>query len=200
MNISCYESGFPFIVIDDYYNQEEYDLIWQELNFLCHKSKLVYAQSSAHQDGQLLKNNYCRYLDYLYTDRSVSSILTVNRKLFQDSYQILRTHPSWFFQNVRGTIDKTSVSYYENGEKYLPHWDEFTLTALWWTYKQPKKFGGGEFIFSNTRQSVEIKDNRMLIFPSMIPHEVTEVTMNQEDLEKQNGRICIAQFLSYKSD
>ena len=78
MQINCFEAPFPFMVIDDYFTQEEYDSIWEELKFLVHKQKLLYAEGSAtNDDGSKLKNNYCRYLDTLYTDRSVSNILTV---------------------------------------------------------------------------------------------------------------------------
>ena len=199
MDISCYENNFPYIVIDNYYTEDEYSLIWEELNFLCYRSKLIKAEGSAKsEDGKSLKNNHTRYLDAIYNDRSVSSILSINRKLFDDSYKILRNHPSWFFQNIRGNCDDTSFSYYEDGEEYQTHYDEYSLTALWWTYKKPKRFEGGNFIFRDYDEFVEFKDNRMVIFPSIIRHKVTKVTMQEEYLKQKNGRICLSQFLKFQ--
>jgi len=199
MNISCYQKDFPFIVIDDYYSEDEYYFIWEELNFLCYKNKLIKAEGSGvSDDGKPLKNNYVRYLDKIYTDRKVSNILQISRKLFDNNYQIFKSHPSWFFQNVEGNLDHTSLSYYENGEKYLPHKDKYIVTSLWWTCKNPKKFEGGDFIFSDYEETIKFKDNRMIIFPSLIKHEVTPIIIEENNWHQKNGRICLSQFLSWK--
>lgn len=199
MIISCYEENFPYIVIDNYYDEDEYNSIWEEINFLCHRDKLIKSEGSATSpDGNLLKNNCVRYLDNLYTDRKVSNILKVNRKLFKNHLEILRYHPSWFFQNIEGNNDFTSLSYYEDGEEYLSHHDAYTVTALWWTHNKPKRFEGGNFIFTDYNESVEFKDNRLVIFPSIIKHEVTKVKIEEEYRNQKNGRICLSQFLKFK--
>ena len=199
MNVSCYENDFPYIVIDDYYSKSEYDSIWEELNFLCHKHKLLRGNGSAlSSDKKPLKNNYVRYFEDIYIDREVSNILQISRKLFNNDCEIFKSHSSWFFQNIDGDLDHTSLSYYENGQRYLPHRDRYTVTSLWWTCKNPKKFEGGDFIFSDYGETVEFKDNRMIIFPSCITHEVTPVTIEENDHDQKNGRICLSQFLRYK--
>ena len=198
MDIFCYDNNFPYIVIDNYYTKDEYNLIWEEIKFLCYDHKLVKAEGSAHINGKPLKNNSVKYLDSLYNNRSISSILKINRKLFRNSYEILRNHPSWFFQKIKGTYDKTALSYYEHGEEYKSHYDEFSLTALWWTCKKPKRFDGGNFIFSDYDETVEFKDNRMVIFPSIIMHKVTKVTMQEQYLNQKYGRICLSQFLKFQ--
>lgn len=200
MDIFCYENNFPYIVIDNYYTEDEYKLIWEEINFLCYDYKLPKSTGSATDDmGNRLKNNRAVYLDNVYgNDRSISSILSINQKLFNNSYEILRNHPSWFFQNIRGTRDNTSLSYYEDDEEYPSHYDEYSMTALWWTCRKPKKFEGGNFIFSDYNETVEFKDNRMIIFPSIIMHRVTKVIMQEQYLKQKNGRICLTQFLKFK--
>ena len=90
------------------------------------------------------------------------------------------------------------MSYYEHGEEYKSHYDEFSLTALWWTCKKPKRFDGGNFIFSDYDETVEFKDNRMVIFPSIIMHKVTKVTMQEQYLNQKYGRICLSQFLKFQ--
>jgi len=199
MKINYYEQDFPYIVIDNYYTKDEYNSIWEELNFLCDKSKLILSKGSAtDSNDRTLKNNHSLYLDTVYNNRSISTILKVNRKLFDNMNEIVRQHPSWFFKNVKGNIDLTSLSYYEDGERYEKHHDNYVLTSLWWTHRKPKKFDGGDFIFSDVNEVIEFKDNRMIIFPSMIPHEVTEVIMDEKDLNQKFGRICLSQFLKFK--
>ena len=47
MNIQHYNEPFPYIVIDDYYDEKELEGIWEELRFLCNPNKLGDKTSSA---------------------------------------------------------------------------------------------------------------------------------------------------------
>ena len=198
MIIDIFNEKFPYMVVDDYYNEEELRLIWEELDFLSypHKLKRATKESGGATDntGKLLKKNFHRYIDRIYSERELSNILTVNRKLFDDDYKILRQHPHWFFQNVTFNKDFTQVAYYENNDHYEEHHDSATLTALTWLYKEPKRFSGGDLFLNSGKIKIDCVNNRTLIFPSMIKHSVNEIHMSQENLEKRLGRYVITQF------
>ena len=71
---------FPYIIIDDVYNQWELKEIWEELDFLCHPRRLIPASidnGAATEDGKILKFNHCQYLDNMYLSRQHSSILEI---------------------------------------------------------------------------------------------------------------------------
>ena len=48
-------------------------------------------------------------------------------------------------------------------------------------------------------QYLQVKNNRMLIFPSMIPHQVDNVKMDSEYKDKGLGRFCIANLMNNKT-
>ena len=198
MIIDIFNEKFPYMVVDDYYNEEELRLIWEELDFLSYPHKLKRATKerggATGNTGQLLKKNFHRYIDEIYSERELSNILTVNRKLFDDDYKILRQHPHWFFQNVVFNKDYTQVGYYENNDHYGEHRDSASVTALTWLYKEPKKFIGGDLFLSSDKIKIDCVNNRTLIFPSMITHSVNEIHMNEEKPSRGHGRYVITQF------
>ena len=198
MNIKIFNDEIPYIIIDNYYDEQELRLIWEELHFLGYPHKLKRATlesgGATGDAGELLKHNFHRYMDRIYSERELSNILTVNRKLFDDDCKILRQHPHWFFQNVTFNKDFTQVAYYENNDHYEEHHDSATLTALTWLYKEPKRFSGGDLFLHSGKIKIGCVNNRTLIFPSMIKHSVNEIHMSQENLEKRLGRYVITQF------
>ena len=200
MKISNLDFGFPIILIDDYYSDEELTLIWEELLFLG-KKDILYSGSDPRAKGAettsgiSLKSNYSVFLDHLFCyDRNFSNILKINRKLFNQWDDIITQNSHWFYKNLFCSADATLFSYYENQIYYDLHKDSATVTSLSWFFKEPKKFEGGNLFFENGKK-IEVKNNRMVIFPSIIPHGVSSGTMNKEDLNKQFGRFCITQFL-----
>lgn len=42
---------------------------------------------------------------------------------------------------------------------------------------------------------IDCIENRMVIFPSILDHEVLMVEMTEEDENQKNGRYCITQFI-----
>ena len=199
MNIQIFDKHIPYMVIDNYYNEEELRLIWEELNFLTYPHKLRRAteESGGARDKntyELLKKNFHRYIDGIYTDRLLSNILTVNRKLFADNLEIFKQHPHWFFQNVTPHDDSTQIGYYENNDEFRKHRDTCAVTALTWLYKEPKKFTGGDLFLSSDKIKIDCINNRTLIFPSIIPHSVNEIHMNEKNPSRGDGRYVITQF------
>lgn len=193
----------PIVVVDKLYDQEESDQIWQELCFLnsCSgKLKNPEETGSAwileNEQKKFLKKNKAISLDTTYRDRSMSNILTNNRKIFKNevTLELVKYHAFFrYLQHVNS--DATLVSYYENSDFYLPHHDDATITALTWFYKKPKMFTGGDIIFEDDLV-VECISNRCVIFPSLFLHEVNEISLKNVT-ERNCGRFTISQFLSF---
>ena len=203
MRVHHYQEIYPFIIIDEMYSESELEAIWEELNFLCYPSKL---EKDPHKSGtaidqdtkEPLKNNNCIWLDQCYSDRKYSNILSCNRKLFLNNLEIFKDHPNWFFQSFQCNRDNTLLSYYENGDFYKPHYDDAFCTVLTWFYKEPQRFTGGDLnlYYKGARTNIVCKNNRTVVFPSSIFHEVEPIRMEEKFLNTKNGRFCMTQFLS----
>ena len=210
MNINYFDCGFPYILIDDFYNKEEQDLIWEELNFLSYEHKLkspketgaayIPADHSDSEEEVVLKNNKGLFLEDVYNNKECSNILKVNKKLFDID---LTKHGSWFFQNITETMTKSTnlISYYEDNDEeksyYAPHRDISLVTCLTWFYKgTSKKFKGGDLYFPDyDNKCVEVKYNRVILFPSFIRHAVDNVVVEECFKRRYMGRYCLTTFM-----
>ena len=192
----------PVIIIDDYYDESELKLIWEELNFFTYSHKLRGPEQTggAFGDDMMgLKINSGLFLDAVWmNDRKLSNILTVTQKLLSNDMKLIKESPSWFFKLARDLRVTTLISYYEDGGYYAPHFDNAYATVLNWYFKEPKHFTGGnlKLHYDNEVKTIEIKNNRTIIFPSSVMHEVTPVSMEKQYENQKLGRYCITQFLS----
>tara|TARA_R100001443_G_scaffold1393_1_gene5201 strand:- start:64 stop:765 length:702 start_codon:yes stop_codon:yes gene_type:complete len=220
--VNHYNDGFPYIVVDNFYDESELNLIWREFDFLLDKlfSPEVVAKNatSAATDGngEILKKNNSVFLDEIYQCREFSDILQCNRKLFHRFAEILKENKSWWFQCLREDAaslneDTTLVSYYEDNGYYKAHWDKALLTSCTWFYREPKCFDGGDFILnapywkehvlnnSYPPATIESKNNRIVLFPSFIPHQVTPISIKEQHKNERGvGRFTITNFLGSK--
>ena len=194
---------FPYILIDDFYNQSELDGIWEELDYLCHPKRMGRssiergAATNIYSDGteQSIKNSWDLFLDTFFTSRDFSNILEVNRKLIDQ--EIFKNHPHWLFNHTDALRrDDTQILYYEDSDEYKPHRDLARLTGITWFYREPKKFTGGNLRFTRFDMEIECKHNRVIVFPSSIQHGVDKVGMEEKDMGKKLGRFTMTQFLS----
>ena len=195
---------FPYILIDDFYDQSELDGIWEELDYLCNPKRMGRssmergAATNVSSDGtrESIKNAWDIFLDTFFTSRDSSSILEINRKLFRD-HEMFKNHPHWLFNHLDAlNEDNTLIMYYENNDEYKPHRDLARLTGITWFYREPKKFTGGNLIFPRFDMEIECKHNRVILFPSSIHHGVDKVSMEEKDMGKKLGRFAMSQFLS----
>ena len=79
---------FPHFTVENMYNEEELELIWEELNFLTKPHKFAKegypdTDTARNADGSPMSQSKMIHLDNTYTDRSTSNILNLNRKLFE---------------------------------------------------------------------------------------------------------------------
>ena len=194
-----HDTPFPHVIIDNFYNQEELELIWQELDFYTHPNKLVPAKDYGGIVGST--NALALQLDGLYSgQREGSNILTVNRKLFDK--EILKTISDTggsFTIFDKSNDDITKVRYYHNGEYYNPHTD-YTMNFLAFSYffREPKKFKGGNLIFPKYNYEYECNNNSIIIMPGWVEHGVSEVNIEDSDYYDGWGRYAITSFINCK--
>ena len=198
-----YNEPFPYILIDDFYDQSELDRIWEELDYFCNPKRMGRssiergAATNLLNDGtrELIKNAWDMFLDNFFTSRDSSNILEVNMKLVNQ--EIFKNHPHWLFNHLDAlNADTTQILYYENNDEYKPHRDLARLTGITWFYREPKKFTGGNLRFPKFDVEIECKHNRVILFPSSIYHGVEKVSMEEKDMGKKLGRFTMTQFLS----
>ena len=85
-------NDLPILVYDNFYTEQEYNSMWQELLFL--KSKM---QTQA-QDNPSLKKNTGLLLDEIYPNRDISDILTCTRKIFNTDFIEKCKQQHYFFE------------------------------------------------------------------------------------------------------
>jgi hypothetical protein len=192
------EKPFPFMEIRNLYNEDELKLIWQELEFLNCLNKLKPPEETGSakdsKTNVLLKKNTGLFLDDVYTERNISNILTLNAKLFSKPILDSFSEISFAYEIIKKTnIDRTLISYYDDGGYYGPHEDKSIFTAVTWFFKEPKAFTGGDFYFSDYNIQVEIENNMTVIFPSFVKHAVDEIILEDKNLVGY-GRYAMTQF------
>ena len=195
MQVTLCKEPFEYIIIDETYTEEELKLIFLELDFWTLSKNMKgpdFTGTARWEDGTPKKKNEGVFLDEVYTDRNYSSILKLNRKI----YQITLEQPSIILNFLKtADYDTTLVSYYENQAQYKSHKDTSIITAMTYLYKQPKVFEGGNLILTEYGYQFEPWFNRTYIMPGIAEHEVTEIKMKQEDCGKGLGRYCISNFI-----
>ena len=206
--LSAYVDEFPFphMIIDNFYNEEELELIWEELKFYTKPGKLLEAKDYGGVVGYtnakalMLDSVYRNYSDNDGVNyRILSNILTVNRKLFASG--ILDTfatiHECCSIAN-QSNSDTTKIRYYHDGEGYDPHTDKgFQFLAFSYFYKEPKKFTGGQLYFPKYNYEIPCDNNSMIIFPGWVEHGVREVSIENSDYFDGWGRYAITSFFGY---
>ena len=197
MKIQHHNEPFPYIIIDDYYDVEELESIWEELRFLCHPNKLGKETAPAIDgNNKSLKSNNGVFLESIYKESHHSNILNSLRKICDVYEDVFRSHPSWFFDYPSLTSRGSLLSYYEDGGYYMSHYDVSAITMCAWFYEEPRKFSGGELSFSDYNITCELKNNRVVFFPSQIYHEVAPIKMKHSNMGKKFGRFCVTTFFN----
>ena len=213
MNIKHFDCGYPYIIVDDVYDNDELDLVWREIDFLMDGDKLDYPEKTgtAYINNTPTKKNKGVFLHNIYPDNKYSNIFQCNKKIYDNLVDIMSETRSWFFASILSNLvvldhNSTLLSYYDSDDYYKPHFDSSRISMCIWLYKEPKSFDGGDFILnakvhtSNLTndlypsQTIEVKNNRMIIFPGIIPHGVTPIKIKKEG--KSMGRFTITNFLS----
>jgi len=201
MNVALHKKPFHYIEITDMYSKDEYEQMMNEMLQYENDNLLLPPDNTGTATDEEtevpLKSNKGLFIDTIFNRRECSKILTLNRKLFAVLASDI-TNDSWFFKGKPSNHDFTLLSYYENSDYYRPHIDGTDITALTWFYKKPKKFTGGDLLFTEYDIKIECKENYTIKFPGNIRHEVSKVFIDAEYSNNQNGRFTMTQFLTNK--
>ena len=196
--IHKFSEPFPHLIVENMYNEEELELIWEELNFLSKPHKFIVNDSGTDRDSQGKPKSESKsiVLDAIYPQRNISNILVINKKLFEGGYlnifsQISPSCKSILHQNS----DYTKIRYYEDGIQYLPHVDKYNYTIITFFHKNPKAFTGGELYFPEYNYTFECNNNNMIIFPSCVFHASQTVSMKKTFDCLGYGKYSMMQFL-----
>ena len=82
MLIKSFIGPFEHVIIENYYDDDELELMWKEIEFLTPRLLDPEFTSTATQNGLYLKNGSGIFLDEVYKNRNASNILSFNRKLW----------------------------------------------------------------------------------------------------------------------
>ena len=168
MKIEHINEEFPYTIVRELYTKEQEEKLWKELDE--HQSNLMRVEDERNRC-------WCRILD---------NELPTSDEVFENK---LRT----ILDNTLVPDETSFLSYYEDGDYFKPHEDNCKITILNWMYKEPKRFTGGEFVFTDYNKTIELESNKAIIFPGKIKHEVNTTSM--DDKFKGMGRWCITHFL-----
>ena len=199
--INLFEIPFPHISIENFYTDDELELIWEELNFLTKPGKL-YDPGPIHgavcpETGEFLTKSRSIRLDTSYNDKNISNIINVTQKIFNHGFLNIFYDKFPQYKKILYTnYCITKARYYHNGDYYDPHNDIFhDFLAFSYFYKTPKKFIGGELFFPEYKNyQYECLSNSLILMPSYVTHGVREVTIQNSDYYSGYGRYCISHF------
>ena len=207
LSATANEYPFPHLIVDNFYNNKELELIWEELNYYTKPGKLFEAENYGGVVGYttakaiLLDSVYRNFSESKGNNyRPISNILTVNRKLFTSGVldAFSEIHDCCILAN-QSNSDTTKVRYYHNGDSYDPHTDRpFQFLAFSYFYKEPKKFEGGGLYFPRYDYEIPCDNNSMIIFPGWVEHGVKEVKIDDSDYFDGYGRYAITSFFGFK--
>ena len=192
----------PYLLIENTFNQQEMELIWEELEFLNQPGKLLSpdkTESAEGPDGKILKNNKAVFLNELFSyNNSFSNILRINRSILSKQTKVLFSELNFGYNSIwQSNMHTTLINYYEDGDYYDSHTDAALQTFITFFYKEPKQFTGGDFWLSSYNHKIEIENNMTIAIPSFLLHHVDTVKMKNED--HGFGRYSMTVFTSIRN-
>jgi len=200
LNGRVFSDPFPHLIVENFYNEKELELVWEELRFLTKPDKLLPPKDYGGVEGYTDAKALC--LDSEYTHRSISNILTVNRKIFDNQIlePFMKIHDCCG-EAANSNYDITKVRYYHDGDRYDAHIDRiFHFLAFSYFYKEPKKFTGGELEFPKYNYELTCENNSIIIMPSWVQHGVKKVSIADSDYYDGYGRYCISSFFGSRDE
>ena len=194
--------AFPYILIDEFYDKKEEELIWQELEFYSGKYTNTNQDTSGNrgihpETGKSINPSNRIYLDQVYNQNSrhFSNILSVYGKILgEDIMKVVSDNMPTAPILQATNSDLSQISYYDSGDFYGNHADRYGYTVLVWFFKEPKRFNGGDFMLLGPNKLTECKHNRLVMIHSYYMQSVTPITMEEKYRNKGLGRYTLTHF------
>ncbi len=170
-----------YLFIKNVCSEDELRLCKNELEILSFGLETPEKTGSAKdENGKLGKENRGVFFDFVYVPKfgDYSPCTNVVEKVIK-----VARAGSYTPHSVMNYIAKNPISYsllfsaYSNGDHYVAHNDEGTLTILFWL--KNKDFTGGDLKFTDFNEEILFEDNSIIIFPSHYQHEVSKVNTSE---------------------
>lgn len=189
------------LVIDDYYSKQEFKQILTEIKLLYsneltdHSVRYDNTASNIDENGDpyLLANRDLFWLDSVYLNRCYSAYFRYYQK-FQQLEKFKEFIESPTVASIVSTkVDTTLISVYGNNGKYAAHCDDSAFTQISYFTEDESSIQGGDIYFKDLNETVKFKNNRMIMFPGFLSHEVTAITIKKPSVK----RYSISTFYNY---
>ena len=180
--------GRPYMVFDNMFSEDVVSDLLLEIDFFARP-----AMRKEKTGGTNKKDAMAIFLHEIFANPNVSSVYRNTRRYMSADMLGMMKDFHWWFDAVDGIQlqEGIQILYYENGDTYGKHKDHSVMTVLYWLCKDPKGFEGGDLILDGD-SVVEFKNNRAVVMPMQMPHEVTAVKSTTE--KDGYGRYCISNF------
>tara|TARA_A100001201_G_scaffold690_2_gene1846 strand:+ start:157 stop:753 length:597 start_codon:yes stop_codon:yes gene_type:complete len=198
MKIKVLKDPFPHVIIENVYEEDELELIWDELKFFTRPGKLLPPEEYGAAVGKTEASAIV--LDRVFSNNIHSNIISLETRILNTNavQKLSQVHEScrYFCNDIKLT---TKLRYYHDGESYDTHAD-YIYSYVFFTYfnKTPKKYEGGELIFPDHDYSFPCDNNTTILIPGYIPHGVNEVSIRDSDYYDGYGRYCVTMFATLK--
>lgn len=188
MNVKIENKPFPHIIIENYFTDDECDLIWREIDFLYSKfgpPETFFAAKD--DDDTYITNSLGIALDDIYRDRKISDILNISNKIFNRELckKFESKNEYWHVINCANK-DYTKLRLYNESSSYDSHRDHW-VNAIVSTTLSVDEFLGGHLYFPNQDFEIRSQHNKTVIFPGWIEHGITEI--------RKGSRFAITKFI-----
>jgi len=156
-----------YLVVADFYTSDEYDLVWNELQF---------AASKLHPSSiRPYINHGAYFLEDAYSDPLISDILCFNKKLYEDPISSTFQSINPLYKNYRKVNHTATIINKVTDGMGLPrpHIDVAVYSAVIWIYKD--EFTGGELVIEDLNLHIEPQNNTCIILPAGLTHYVNPI-------------------------
>ena len=201
--VTSYNEPFPYLYLENVYSEDDLNHIWKDLDVYQDSFEHFYKHpretgSAGHTDqpNALAKQNRGFFLHDVYHHPHHSAISRCSEKIYYK--ELLNVEGNKYFEDCQFNEISILLSQYGPNDYYLPHRDATIATGCLWLYKEPKKFEGGVFRFTDYDLEIECKNNCMVVFPGPYKHEVTEIEMDDNDFADGYGRYTISFFMNVR--
>ena len=192
---------YPFLIFDNWYLPHEEKAVWSEIEFYMRNPFIQrpaddpYSASARYGDKTSKAKNTRVFISELY---KVTGASHINNCLYKQRskifHSILEENCLPYYRSFEASnADSTMLSFYRDDDHYDTHYDSPSWTCLIWMVKEPKHFDGGDFEFTDINHKIELKNNRMVIFPSCFNHRVYPLKYHDIN-NKSIGKFTITHF------
>lgn len=171
-----------YLILDNVCTSKELDKCFSEVELLSSMLKDPNKTLSARdENGKIKKKNKGIFLNEIYSPELIqhSPIYVATSKVLGTAKkQQYTVYSQMNFLNLTNSLF-VLLSAYKNGDHYLSHKDNSTLSLLFWFGKHD--FTGGDLLLKDFNHTIPFVSNRGIIFPSYYDHEVTKIESKVED-------------------